>query len=320
MLRAALLYLSERRDLRDWLLRRRSARDLALRFVAGETLEAALGVCRAVNARGMRVSLDYLGESVTPEEAEGAVAAYVRALDRVAAEGVRSSVSLKLTQLGLDIDERLCAENLERIVARAAELGIFVRIDMEQSEYVDATLRLFRGLFPRYRNLGAVIQSVLRRSEADVRALCEMRAPVRLVKGAYKEPEAVAFQKKKEVDASYATLLGILVGCGCPLAVATHDVRMIGRAKALRRARPERAAARNPGRDPFGNPPFEFQMLYGVRRDLQEALVREGYEMRIYVPYGTQWYAYLLRRLAERPANLWFMVRAVLGERFRRSR
>ncbi len=325
MLRSALLYLSERDGLRDWLLRRESARRAAYRFVAGETLDEAIEVARAVNRRGMGVSLDYLGESVTNRaEAEAAVAAYVEALDRIAAERVRGYVSLKLTQLGLDIDESLCAAHLGRIVARACEARIFVRIDMEQSDYVEATLRIFRSLFPRLPNVGVVIQSALRRSEADVRALCAMKAPVRLVKGAYKEPEAIAFAKKAEVDAEFARLLEILIGSGVPLAVATHDRKLIARAKVLNRARRELAgvggagaespAAGRAAADEFGIPPFEFQMLYGVRRDLQEQLVREGFEMRVYVPYGRQWYAYLMRRLAERPANLGFLVGSVLRE------
>lgn len=325
MLRASLHYLSEKAGLRNWLLKRRFARGVAYRFVAGDALDEAMRVCRALNSRGMRVSLDHLGESVTSRaEAEAAVDAYLAAIERIAAEGARASVSLKLTQLGLDIEETFCATNLARVVQRAHQHGIFVRIDMEQSTYVEPTLRLHRHLFARYRNVGVVIQSALKRSEADVRALCELEAPVRLVKGAYREPEEVAFQSKREVDESYARLLEILVECPSPLAVATHDTAMIGRAKALAGARVPAAAGRGGSgageatNHEFGNPPFEFQLLYGVRRDLQARLLKEGYEVRVYVPYGTQWYAYLLRRLAERPANLLFIVRSVVREFFRR--
>lgn len=325
MLRAVLLYLSENEKLRDLVLRRPFARTLARRFVAGETLDEAMGVCRALNARGLSVSLDYLGERVTNRaEAERSVRAYLAALDRVAAEGVDAYISLKLTQLGLDIDEGFCAQKLARVAHRAAELGKFVRIDMENSAYVDATCRLFRGLFPRYRNLGIVLQSCLYRSEADARELCALGAPVRLCKGAYKEPETVAFPKKEDVDRNYECLLAILFECGSPLAVATHDARLIEAAKEIARGRGDARGSRGTGGSVesgrLGNsaPAFEFQMLYGVRRDLQERLVREGFRMRVYLPYGTQWYAYLMRRMAERPANLWFVVRAVLQERGRR--
>lgn len=188
---------------------------------------------------------------------------------------------------------------------------------MEQSEYVEATLRLHRHLFDNYRSVGVVIQSMLRRSEADVRELCAMEAPVRLVKGAYKEPEEVAFQSKGEVSESFAKLLGILVQSGSPLGVATHDPALIERAKSLVRARVPAGAGTarsNRGEGEFGVPPFEFQLLYGVRRDLQERLLLDGYDVRVYVPYGTEWYAYLLRRLAERPGNLGFILRSVVRE------
>ena len=330
MLRAALLYLSEREGLRRWLLKRRFARGVAYRFVAGDTLDAAMEACRALEARGMRASLDYLGESVTNrEEAEAAVEAYLAAIERIAAQKAKASVSLKLTALGLGIDETFCATNLARIVHRAHPHGVFVRIDMEQSDHVEATLRLHRHLFARYRNVGVVIQAALRRSKKDVLDLREREAPVRLVKGAYKESEEVAFQKKREVDKSFVELLEILAEGSGPLAVATHDPALIRRAKSLSRARARVPAAAsgggagNPGsgggaEPEFGNPSFEFQLLYGVRRDLQKRLVEEGYDVRVYVPYGTQWYAYLLRRLAERPANLAFIVRSVLRETFRR--
>lgn len=325
MLRAALHKLSEKEGLRNWLLERRFARAVAYRFVAGASLDEAMRVCRALNGRGMRVSLDHLGESVTSrEEVEAAVNAYLAAIERIAEADAQASVSLKLTQLGLAIDETLCATSLARVVHRAHQRGIFVRIDMEQSTYVEATLRLHRHLFVRYRNVGVVIQSALRRSEADVRALCALEAPVRLVKGAYQEPADVAFQSKREVDESFVRLFEMLAESACPLAVATHDTAMIERAKSLARALVPAAAGRGGGgadetaNHEFANPPFEFQLLYGVRRDLQEKLRKEGYEVRVYVPYGTQWYAYLLRRLAERPANLAFIARSVAREFLRR--
>ena len=360
MLRAALLYLSERRGLRDRLLRRRFARAAARRFVAGDTLDEAIQVARGLNARGMRVSLDFLGESVTSvAEAERATEAHLEAVERIAADGVRASLSLKLTQLGLDLDETLCATHLARVVGRAERHGIFVRIDMERSRHVDATLRLHRRLFAQHRNLGVVLQSCLRRSESDARECCALGAPVRVVKGAYREPESVAFPRKRDVDVQYVRLVEILLRCGVPVAVATHDERIIERAKEMARARglgpaapgapPEAAdgpvpgaaaprsaagpvpaaaaraapASASPLRDaraahPFDNPPFEFQMLYGVRRDLQERLVAEGWEVRVYVPYGTDWYPYFMRRLAERPANVTFLLRALWREFGRR--
>ncbi|KPK82212.1 MAG: hypothetical protein AMS25_03310 [Gemmatimonas sp. SM23_52] len=303
MLRSLLLYLSEQKRLQEFILRSRLARRLSRRFVAGETLDEAIQVTRDLNARGMHVTLDHLGESVEREDqAEQATDDYIAILERIDSEKVKTGISIKLTQIGLAIDHDLCRRNLRRIAEAGRDFNKFVRIDIEGSEYVQSTLDLFHGLAEEFKNLGAAIQSYLRRSEADVRELATRGASVRLCKGAYKEPPELAFQKKREVNASYVRLLEILMPSESPLAVATHDSRMIDAAKRLMDEHPNRQA------------PVEFQMLYGVRRDLQARLVEEGYRMRIYVPYGTEWYPYFMRRMAERPANLLFVLRALKGK------
>ncbi len=303
MLRGVLLYLSERKGLQEFILRRRLPRRVARRFVAGERLDEAIAVTRTLNARGMDVTLDHLGESVErDDQAVRAADDYIAILDRIAKEKVRTGISIKLTQIGLAIDRELCRGNLRRIAEVARKYGNFVRIDMEASEYVEPTLQLFYELNEEFKNVGAVIQSYMRRSESDVSELAARSASVRLCKGAYKEPERVAFQKKREVDESFVRLLEMLMESDAPLAVATHDLRMIEAAKRLLRGGSNRAA------------PFEFQMLYGVRRDLQAQLVAEGHRMRVYVPYGTEWYPYFMRRMAERPANLLFVLRALGGK------
>ncbi len=303
MLRSFLLYLSERKGLQDIILSQKFARGLARRFVAGETLDEAIRVTRELNASGMLVTLDHLGEAVEREgQAERAAQAYIAILERVHEEQVKTGISIKLTQIGLAIDRELCRGHLGNIVEAAQRYGNFVRIDMENSEYVESTLQLFYELNGKFRNVGAVIQSYLRRSESDVRELSSRGASVRLCKGAYKEPEEVAFQRKREVDGSYLQLLEILMSSNSPLAVATHDSRMIDAAKNMMRTNPKRKAA------------VEFQMLYGVRRDVQAQLVADGYRMRVYVPYGTEWYPYFMRRMAERPANLLFVLRALKGK------
>ncbi len=300
MLRSTLLYLSERKGLQDFIVRRKLPRRISRRFVAGESLDEAIEVTRDLNARGMPVTLDHLGESVEREDqAMRAADDYIAILERVHRERVRTGISIKLTQIGLAIDHELCRKNLRRIAESARDLDNFVRIDMEASEYVEATLRLYYELSEEFDNLGAVIQSYLRRSEDDVRELGSRGASVRLCKGAYMEPEEVAFQKKSEVDTSFVRLLEILMQCDSPLAIATHDTRMIDVAKRLMQQNPRRDAS------------VEFQMLYGVRRNLQAQLVHEGYRMRVYVPYGTEWYAYFMRRMAERPANLFFVLKTL---------
>ncbi len=303
MLRGLFLALSRSRRLRNAALHHPVLRQAALRFVAGERLPDALEAIRRLNAAGLTATLDLLGEGVTTAaRAEASGDAYIRILDALRESGIDSNLSLKLTQLGLDVDASLCRAILRRILDRAGET--FVRIDMESSQYTDRTLRLFEQLWVEgYRNVGVVIQSYLRRSAQDVERLLSLGARVRLVKGAYAEPPAVAFPGKRDVDASFARLAERLLDRGVYPAIATHDERMIGHAL---RVAAERAI-----------PPekFEFQMLYGVRRDLQTRLHRQGFRVRVYVPFGEEWYPYFMRRLGERPANILFVVRSVLRER-----
>ncbi len=304
MLRSALLYLSEQKGLQNFILRSKLARGMSHRFVAGERLDEAIEVTRDLNARGMDVTLDHLGEAVEREDqANRATDDYIKILERIDSEnGVNASISIKPTQLGLAIDPELALQNLQRLGDAAREYENFVRIDMESSDYTQSTLDVFFALFHDNKNLGTVIQSYLRRSEDDIRKLASMAAPVRLCKGAYKEPEELAFQRKSEVDDSYVRLLEILMDSESPLAIATHDHAMIDAGKRLISKYPNRRA------------PVEFQMLYGIRRDLQARLVEEGYKMRVYVPYGSDWYPYFMRRMAERPANLFFVLRASVGK------
>lgn len=305
MLRSTFLWLSERRSIFDFVRRNGLARRFASRFVAGETLDEAIDAVRDLNARDITASLDLLGESVTSrDEATRACDAAIEILDRIHATGVAANLSIKLTQMGLDLDPALAARNAGRILERAHEHGIFVRVDMEASEYVQRTLDLYYDtLQPASGDLvGVVIQTMLRRSEDDIERLLDAGARVRLVKGAYKEPESVAFPDKSDVDAVFARCSERMLERGNYPAFATHD-------EALIRHITDYAAAH--GVDPAR---FEFQMLYGVRRDLQDRLRHEGYNVRVYVPYGTEWYPYLMRRLAERPANVWFIVGNVLRE------
>ena len=274
------------------------ARRLSTRFVAGETLEEALAVCRALNREGITVTLDHLGESVTSlDEAAQARDVYIRALDAIEQSKIQGNVSLKLTQFGLDLSAEQCLANVEQLAARAAAHSSFVRVDMESSEYTDRTLSLVRDLDARYRAAGVVIQAYLYRSKQDTEDLCGRSIRVRLCKGAYLEPPSVAFPKKQDVDRNYIELMKILLDRGTYPAIATHDEKMIEATKAY-------AAAKNLSRDAF-----EFQMLYGIRRDLQRQLVAEGYRLRLYVPFGKAWYPYYMRRLAGRPANILFILR-----------
>jgi proline dehydrogenase len=274
------------------------ARRLAARFVAGDTLADALEAGRRINREGISLTLDHLGESVTSlEEAEAFRDVYLRALDELSGHGIKGNVSLKLTQFGIGISEQACRANVERVVDRAKELGSFVRVDMESSEYTERTLQLVTDLHAQYGAVGTVIQSYLHRSEKDVEMLCRRGIRVRLVKGAYLEPPEVAFQAKADVDSNFVQLMRILLAEGTYPAIATHDEKMIDDAKSFVRAR---KVARDS---------FEFQMLYGIRRDLQRRLVAEGYRLRLYVPFGKAWYPYFMRRLAERPANVVFLAR-----------
>ena len=311
MLRSALLYLSDQQQIFRFVRHNKLAKSFANRFVAGETLDTALDAVAKLNERGITASLDLLGESVHNEaEARAAGQAYVNMLDRIYERRADANVSVKLTAMGLDISEDLCVAIMQKILQRAREYRTFVRIDMEGSAYTQRTLDLFeQRLFPAYReNVGIVLQSYLYRTFADVERAIELKARVRICKGAYKQPETVAYPDKKEVDANYVRCMQALIERGNYPGIATHDEAMLTATKKFVR---EKKIA--PDR-------FEFQMLYGVRRDLQDKLVREGYRMRVYVPFGTQWYPYLMRRLAERPANVAFITGNVIKEMVGRRR
>lgn len=308
MLRSSLLWLSERNGVFDFVKGNSVARKMASRFVAGETPDMAIEAVTEINSTNLTASLDLLGESVTNEqEAVSARVEIVDVLERIKETGVDANVSIKLTQMGLDLDLDSCAGNMRALLEVARKHDIFVRIDMESSQYTERTLTLFREqLYPEFGDLvGVVIQTCLYRAAQDVEDLINQGARVRLVKGAYAELASVAFPDKRDVDATYATLTERLLSEGNYPAIATHDESLIDHARTYARERdigPER---------------FEFQMLYGVRRDLQQSLRQAGYNVRVYVPYGTQWYPYLMRRLAERPANIAFMIGNVLKESLR---
>jgi proline dehydrogenase len=309
-MRKGLLWLSEQPKIFNFVRKNPLARKFASRFVAGETVETAIEAVRTVNPKGITASLDLLGESVTQEsEAASARDTYLGMLDRIAETRVNSNVSLKLTQMGFDISEDLCLANMRTILDKAKALNTFVRLDMEGSAYTQKTLDFFsQKLFGSYAAVtGVVIQSCLRRSPQDIDRLIEMKARVRLCKGAYLEAPAVAFPDKRDVDRSYVELMKRLMANGNYPGIATHDERIITEAKDY-----AKREAIDPSR-------FEFQMLYGVRRDLQERLRREGWNMRVYIPFGTQWYPYLMRRLAERPANIAFIMGSVVREAVSRS-
>jgi proline dehydrogenase len=308
MLRKTLLYLSNQPKVFTFVRRNRLAKRMASRFVAGETIDDAMTAVRALNAKGISVSLDLLGESVHREdEARATARAYLDLLDRINKEKLDANVSVKLTAMGLDVSEELCVANMQTVLERAGQHGSFVRIDMESSQYTDRTLHLFEHrLYPSYpRNVGIVLQSYLRRTLADVEYANRLGCRVRICKGAYQEPASVAFPDKRDVDASYVRCMHLLMSEGNYPGIATHDERIIAEAKRFAKERG------------ISTDRFEFQMLYGVRRDLQERLVREGYRMRVYVPFGTQWYPYLMRRLAERPANVAFMTGNIVKEMLR---
>ena len=302
-LRSLLLSLSHRRSLGRLATRLPVTRPMVRRFVAGDTLDAALDALERIRAAGLRTTVDVLGESVSSRELAAAAAdRYLETLSALAARGLDGNVSLKLTQMGLDIGHDVCRVNVERAFRRAAETGAFVRIDMEDHAKTDATLALWREMRPINPSSGVVIQAALHRSPADVEALIAERARVRLCKGAYKEPATVAHQDKAAVDRAYGDLMERLLVDGEYPAIATHDERIIRRAIAFAE------------REGIGRQRFEFQMLYGVRRDLQTSLAADGWTVRLYVPYGREWYPYFMRRLAERPANVAFLLRSVLRE------
>jgi proline dehydrogenase len=298
MLRPFLLYLSDKEIPKKILTGHAPGRRMAARFIAGENLEAAIEVVRRLNTEGFRVTLDLLGESVRePAEAEAACQAYVGILERLAAEGLNSHVSVKLTQIGLAIDEELAGRHLKRLCDCATRHHNFVRVDMEGSSFTEATLRVFRSVNAPRDVAGIVIQSYLYRSHQDVEALLNSGARIRLVKGAYDEPSQIAYPHKRDVDQSYVNLMKMMLSSGIYHAIATHDDRIISAAQ-------EYARTHNIPRDHY-----EFQLLYGIRRQLQRDLLRQGERVRLYVPYGHEWYAYFMRRLAERPANLLFLLR-----------
>ena len=277
----------------------------ARRFIAGETVDEAVTAVADLPGKGLLLTLDYLGESVaSTAEAAAAATDYVQIIQAIVASGVERNISLKLTQLGLDVDRATAVDNMRRILEPADANGFFVRIDMENSPYTDATMDILDTLWRQgHRHVGTVIQSYLKRSPGDIHKLNVMGVRVRLVKGAYKEPKNVALQKKAEVDGAFVDLMQTLLDEGTYPAIATHDPKMI-------EATREYAKCKGYAKDRF-----EFQMLYGIRRDLQMSLVKEGYRVRVYVPFGKQWYPYFMRRLGERPANVAFVLRGILSDR-----
>ena len=306
MLRALFISLSESRSLRGIAERSALGQRLSSRFVAGNQVEDAIRVAGELNRRGISVSVDNLGENVTNvEEARASAQLYHQLLDQMAANKLNANVSLKLTHMGLDVDEQLARELVTGLVQKAATMNPpnFVRVDMEGSPYTQRTLDFVHELHRMPGNgghVGTVIQSYMLRAEADVEKLLADRIRIRLCKGAYKEPPEVAFQKKSEVDANYIKLMKMLLKSGVYHGLATHDENIINEAKAFAM------------REKIPRDAFEFQMLHGIRRDLQQGLVREGWGMRVYVPFGTEWYPYFMRRLAERPANVFFLAKNIL--------
>jgi len=301
MLRSILLKLSESKGFSHWVTSNAMTRRMSHRFVAGETLEEALQAARACNDAGMLATLDYLGENVsTPADAQKARDAYLQIFDRITQEKLHANVSCKLTQLGLDISPEFCEGLVLSIAERAASYDSFLRIDMEASTYTQRTVDLVTHVRSQTPAVGTVIQSYLYRSEGDIKELLGVGCRIRLCKGAYKEPDDVAYPRKADVDGNYVRLMRILLPSGFYHGIATHDPQMI--------AQTIRCAAENQ----ISKDDFEFQMLYGIRTDLQRRLVRDGYRLRIYIPYGEDWFPYVMRRLAERPANLMFFVRNFL--------
>ncbi len=305
MLRTSLLYLSRQQRIFSFIRNVGFARKMASRFVAGETIDSALDAVAALNAKGISASLDLLGESVANEaEARDTGRQYLQLLDRIDQRKLNANVSVKLTALGQDISDALGVQVVREVLERAKQYGSFVRLDMESSAYTDRTLDTFeQHLYPDYRdNVGVVLQSALRRTLDDVERANRLQARVRICKGAYLEPPEVAFPDKTDVDRNFVAAMHRLMEHGRYPGIATHDEVIIAEAKRF---------AKEKG---IATDRFEFQMLYGVRRDLQEQLVAEGYRMRVYVPFGTQWYPYLMRRLAERPANIAFMTGNIVKE------
>lgn len=303
ILRTVFLFLSRQKHLRRWMETSSLSSKLTRRFVAGRTLDEGLAVCRKLNGERILATLDHLGENVTSlAEARASRDACLEAVRRIAAGGIDSTVSIKLTQFGMDLSEPECERNVAELVELAKSLGSSLEMDIESSEYVDRTLAMVARLHQRFQAVRSVIQAYLYRSEEDVRRLSELGVPIRLCKGAYQEPASVAFPSKAKVDENYRRLAHLLLEKGVRPAIATHDPNMIQAAI---------ASAKQLGLHPDQ---FEFQMLYGVRRDLQNRIVAAGYRLRLYVPYGDAWYPYFMRRLAERPANVLFLARTLLRQ------
>jgi proline dehydrogenase len=297
MLKDTLLYLAQNQRVHDFVIHNKATRGVSRRFVAGETLEEAIQATKALNLRGIQVALDLLGENVSDAaEAQREARAYIAAIDAIQQSGVDANISIKLTALGLDISQDLCEQNVRMILEHARARNIFVCIDMEGSDYTERTIAMALQMHREFPLVGTVIQSYLQRSKRDLEQLLAEGIRVRLVKGAYREPATIAFQEKSEVDKNYRQLMMMQLARGNFPAIATHDGTMINTARRF---------VRDHGISPSA---FEFQMLYGIRRDLQEKLVAQGYNVRVYVPYGSQWYPYLMRRMAERPANLVFVM------------
>lgn len=301
--RSALIYLSRQEGLKDFAARFRPFKKLTTRFVAGETIDEAVAAIRELNADGCSASFDHLNESVAnPSEAEAEVKEYLRILTRIDEAGINSNVSIKLSQFGLELDTELAYNNARVVVADAARRGNFVRVDMEGSNVTQQTIDIFKRLRAEFglNDVGIVLQAYLRRTYDDAQELLKLPARIRICKGAYNEPPEVAFPDKKDTDANYVRVMQLLLSSGVYHGIATHDPKMI------------EATINFAQRQGIGKEAFEFQMLYGVRRDLQRQLARDGYNMRVYVPYGKHWYPYFMRRLAERPANIWFVLKNLL--------
>jgi proline dehydrogenase len=301
--RSALIYLSRQEGLKDFAARFRPFKKLTTRFVAGETIDEAVAAIRELNAEGCSASFDHLNESVAnASEAEAEVKEYLRILSRIDDTGINSNVSIKLTQFGLELDPELAYKNARAVVEDAARRGNFVRVDMESSAVTQATIDIFKRLRAEFglNDVGIVLQSYLRRTYDDAQQLVKLPARIRICKGAYNEPPEVAFPDKKDTDANYIRVMQLLLSSGIYHGIATHDPKMIEATIAFAQL------------EGIGKDAFEFQMLYGVRRDLQRQLAKDGYNMRVYVPYGKHWYPYFMRRLAERPANIWFVLKNLL--------
>jgi proline dehydrogenase len=298
--KSALIYLSRQEGLKDFATRFRPFKKLTTRFVAGESIDEVVQYIKQINAEGCTASFDHLNESVTSAaEAEQEVKEYLNILARIDETGIDSNVSIKLTQFGLGLDPELAYKNARRVVEDARRRGNFVRVDMEDSSVTQVTLDIFRRLREEFgiNDVGIVVQSYLRRTYQDVQDMLKLPARIRICKGAYNEPPEVAFPDKKDVDENYVRVMKVLLSSGIYHGIATHDPKMIN------------ATIDFAAREGVGKDKFEFQMLYGIRRDLQRQLARDGYNMRIYVPYGKHWYPYFMRRLAERPANVWFVLK-----------